>query len=136
MNNIFGWDMLCLAVDFASGIFIVIGAFFALVGAIGVVRMPDVFTRMHAASVLETAGSFFLLLGLVLQSSSILMAVKLVFIMVLFMITAPVASYAIAQAALGNGEKPELNDADCENFLPTPPFHGGVETRLKQEGVE
>ena len=53
------------ALDFLSALFLLAGAFFGLVGGIGLVRMPDFYTRMHAASVTETLGAGLILTGLV-----------------------------------------------------------------------
>ena len=63
----------------ATGIsffFIAIGAFFCLVGGIGLIRMPDFYTRMHAASVTETLGAGLILLGLIVQAGLTLVAMK------------------------------------------------------------
>ena len=101
-------ELLDSAIDVVSGILIIAGAFFVLVGAIGLVRMPDVFTRMHATSVTETAGAGLLLVGLMLQAGFTLLTLKLVFVLLLFFLTAPVATHALAQAALQAGIAPEL----------------------------
>ena len=101
-------ELLDSAIEVVSGILIVAGAFFVLVGAIGLVRMPDVFTRMHATSVTETAGAGLLLVGLMLQTGFTLLTLKLLFVLLLFLLTAPVATHALAQAALQAGVAPEL----------------------------
>ncbi len=95
-------------IHIVSGVLIVSGAFFVLVGAIGLVRMPDVFTRMHATSVTETAGAGLLLVGLMLQAGFSLLTLKLLFVLAIFFLTAPVATHALAQAALTYGIEPEL----------------------------
>jgi multicomponent Na+:H+ antiporter subunit G len=95
-------------VNAASWALILAGSFFTLVGAIGLVRMPDVYTRMHAASVTDTLGAGFLLTGLVLQAGFGLTALKLLFILVLFFFIGPVATHALAQAALHSGVRPQL----------------------------
>lgn len=96
------------AIDIASWIFILLGSFFTLVGAFGLLRMPEVFTRMHAASVTETLGVGFLIFGMCLQAGFTLVTVKLLFLMVLFLFTAPVVTHALAQACLHEGVKPLL----------------------------
>ncbi len=110
MTEAMGWDMLRVAIDVLSGVMILAGAFFILVGAIGIIRMPDVFTRMHAASVMETAGAGLLLVGLMIQAGPTLLTLKLLFVLALFLLTAPVATHALAQAALSAGEKPQLSE--------------------------
>jgi multicomponent Na+:H+ antiporter subunit G len=99
---------LTIVVDIASWICILLGSFFTLVGAFGLVRMPEVFTRMHAASVIETLGVGFLILGMCLQVGFTLITAKLIFLMLLFLFTAPVVTHALAQACLYEGIKPLL----------------------------
>jgi len=85
-----------------------LGSFFYLVGAIGLVRMPDLFTRMHAASVSETLGAGLLLLAMMLAAGWSLNAAKLAVILGILFFTGPVATHALAQAALTAGLKPQL----------------------------
>ncbi|MFH1872542.1 MAG: monovalent cation/H(+) antiporter subunit G [Pseudomonadota bacterium] len=84
------------------------GAFFCLAGGIGLLRMPDFYTRMHAASVIETLGAGLILLGLMLQAGLTLVAVKLLMVALLVMFTSPTASHALARAALLRGLLPQL----------------------------
>ena len=92
-----------------SWLLIVAGGFFTLVGAIGLVRMPDVYTRMHAASVTDTLGAGLLLIGFMLQAGLSLVLLKLVFLFVLLFFVSPVATHALASAALHYGIKPMLS---------------------------
>jgi multicomponent Na+:H+ antiporter subunit G len=94
--------------DLASGVLIVAGAFFVLVGAIGLVRLPDVYTRIHGASVIDTAGAGLLILGMMLQAGWSLVTLKLLFILAIFLFTLPVAGHALARAALHEGLEPKL----------------------------
>ena len=59
-----------LLVDIASWILLLGGGFFLLVGGIGVLRLPDIFTRMHAAGITDTLGAGLVLLGLIVQAGS------------------------------------------------------------------
>lgn len=104
-----------------SWVSILLGSFFVLVGALGLVRMPDMFTRMHAASITDTVGAGFLILGMIGQAGATLITVKLVFILLLIAITSPVASHALAQAALYKGLEPFLSDDRRERSLSAPP---------------
>ena len=97
-----------LFVEVASWVLILLGSFFTLVGAFGLVRMPEVFTRMHAASVTDTLGVGFLILGMCLQAGLGLVTLKLVFLLVLFFFTGPVVTHALAQACLHEGITPML----------------------------
>lgn len=93
--------------DALSWLCLVLGGFLCLTGGLGVIRFPDFFTRMHAASITDTLGGGFILLGLVLQSGSDwLVSVKLLFIVVFIFITSPTSSHALAKAALHSGLKP------------------------------
>ena len=97
-----------LFIEVASWALILLGSFFTVVGAFGLVRMPEVFTRMHAASVTDTLGVGFLILGMGLQAGLSLVTLKLFFLMVLFVFTGPVVTHALAQACLHEGIKPAL----------------------------
>ena len=97
-----------MLVDVLSGISLLVGSLFCLVGAIGLLRMPDFYTRIHAASVTETAGAGFILLGLLLQAGFTLVAAKILMIGLLMFFANPTASHALARAALMQGIKPLL----------------------------
>ena len=99
-----------LAVDVASWALILAGSFFTLVGALGLVRMPDIFTRMHAASVTDTAGAGLLVFGMMLQAGFGLTALKLLILLALFFFTGPVVTHALAQTCLHEKIKPLLAD--------------------------
>ncbi len=91
---------------------LVAGGFFCLIGAIGLHRMPDVFTRMHATSVSDTMGVGLLTLGMLSQTTDWTVAVRLVIIVIVLYVTGAVASHALARAALHDGAKPILAGAD------------------------
>ncbi len=93
---------------FMSWICLAAGGFFCVVGTLGLVRMPDFYTRMHAASVTDTLGAGFILLGLALQAGLTLIAVKLLMIGLLIFFTSPTATHALAKAAFVRGVKPVL----------------------------
>jgi len=96
------------AVDLASWVLIVAGSAFAVIGAFGLLRMPDFYTRMHAASVTDTLGAALLLTGMMLQAGFSLVAVKLAIIGMLVFFTSPTATHALARAALERGVAPVL----------------------------
>ena len=95
-----------------SWLSLAIGGIFCVIGAIGLLRMPDFFTRMHAASVIETLGAGLILFGLIIQAGWTLIAVKLVMLFLLIFFASPTASHALAMAALAKGMKPLLNDEE------------------------
>jgi len=96
------------AVDLASWALIAAGSAFAVIGALGLLRMPDFFTRVHAASVTDTLGAALLLAGMMLQAGLSLVAVKLAIIGVLVFFTSPTATHALVKAALERGVAPLL----------------------------
>lgn len=96
--------------DILSAIFLAGGAFFSLVGGIGLVRMPDFYTRMHGASITETLGAGLMLIGLMLLAGLTLVTVKLAMIGLLILLASPTATHALAKAALLSGLKPRLGE--------------------------
>lgn len=99
---------MAVAVEILSWAMILLGSFFTVTGALGLVRMPDIFTRMHALSVIDTAGVGFLVLGMMLQTGFNLVTLKLLFILVLFFFAGPVITHGLAQAALHERIEPVL----------------------------
>lgn len=95
-------------VDALSWLCLVAGGLFSVVGAIGLVRLPEVYTRMHGASVTDTLGAGLILLGLVLQAGFTLVAVKLLFLAIFIFFASPAAAHALVRAALASGVKPLL----------------------------
>jgi multicomponent Na+:H+ antiporter subunit G len=89
-----------LLVTILSWFSLVLGGIFCVVGAIGLLRMPDFFTRMHAASVIETLGAGLILLGLMLQAGFTLVSVKLLMLGLLILFVSPTATHALARAAM------------------------------------
>lgn len=92
--------------DIGSWICLAAGGLFCVVGGLGLLRMPDFYTRVHAASVTDTLGAGLVLLGLILQAGWTLVALKLVVIGLLVFFTSPAATHALAKAALGRGLEP------------------------------
>ncbi len=88
-----------LIINVLSWGFILAGSFFYVVGAIGLLRMPDVFTRMHAASTSDTTGAALLLIGMMLQAGVSLVLAKLMMLLFFILFTGPVATHALARAA-------------------------------------
>jgi multicomponent Na+:H+ antiporter subunit G len=98
------------AIDIASALLLAAGGFFCVVGAVGLLRMPDFYTRTHAASVIETLGAGLILAGLMLQAGWTFAAAKLFFLGVLIMFASPTATHALAKAARERGVKPILHE--------------------------
>ncbi|MBE0621234.1 MAG: monovalent cation/H(+) antiporter subunit G [Burkholderiales bacterium] len=97
-----------VALEILSWICIAAGGAFCVIGAFGLIRMPDFYTRVHAASITDTVGVGLLLLGMLLQAGLSLIAVKLVMIGLLFLFANPTATHALVKAALSRGLAPLL----------------------------
>ena len=94
-----------VVVDIASWILLTVGGTFVFLGGIGALRMPDLYTRMHAASVTDSAGAILILGGIILQAGFSLAAIKLAAILLFLLFTSPTASNALASAALLAGTR-------------------------------
>lgn len=93
--------------DFICAVFLLSGSFFVIVGAIGIFRLPDFYTRLHGAGVTDTLGAALILLGLTFQSGLSLDTVKLLMILLFLLVTGPTSCHALAQAARVNGLEPK-----------------------------
>jgi multicomponent Na+:H+ antiporter subunit G len=96
-----------LVLDIASGLLLAGGSVFVLTGGIGALRLPDFYTRVHAAGLTDTLGTLLILAGVILQAGLSLATVKLLAIMAFLLLTAPTAAYALANAARLGGLAPE-----------------------------
>lgn len=101
-----------MALDFLSWICLVAGGIFCIIGTLGLVRMPDFYTRVHAAGITDTAGAGLMLLGMMLQAGFTLIMVKLLMIGLLLFFASPTATHALAKAALARGLKPMLAEEE------------------------
>jgi multicomponent Na+:H+ antiporter subunit G len=99
---------MALLLDALSLILLLGGVFLGISGAIGVIRFPDFFTRLHAAGVTDTLSAGLILSALMLQGGPTLISVKLLFVLLLLWYTSPVASHAVALAAMHSGLRPRL----------------------------
>ncbi len=98
--------------NWLAGALLAGGAFFLLTGALGMVRLPDVFTRMHAGGMTETMGAGMILGGFALYSLADGWGVtaRLLLILIFLWFTSPIASHAVARAALSGGIRPLTAD--------------------------
>lgn len=97
-------------VEILSWVLILSGSFFAIIGALGSVRFPDFWSRLHAVSVTDSGGMILLIAGLCLQAGFSLVTIKLIFIGIFLFITGPAATHAVANAALVSGLRPPRID--------------------------
>lgn len=95
----------------ASWLSLLAGCALCLIGGIGMIRMPDLYTRSHAASVTDTLGAGLILLGLGFQAGISLIAVKLLFIYMFLYITSPTSAHALVKSAYSKGIRaPRIED--------------------------
>lgn len=97
-------------VEITSWIAILMGSAFLIIGAIGTLRFPDFWSRVHAVSVTDSAGMLLLTLGMCIQAGFTLITVKLIIIGVFLFITGPTATHAVANAAFVSGFLPKGAD--------------------------
>jgi multicomponent Na+:H+ antiporter subunit G len=97
---------MALLLDLLSWALILTGGAFGIIGGIGLLRLPDFFSRIHAASLTDSMCAPCIIAGLMLQSGLTLVTVKLAFLIGFLFLTSPTASHALAKAALHGGLKP------------------------------
>lgn len=102
---------MAMIIDIASWGLFVGGSAFLLIGAIGMIRLPDMFSRMHGAGVIDTLGVIMLFAGMILQAGVSLVAVKILLIVLFLMFTLPTTTHALARTAVAAGLMP-LSDDD------------------------
>ncbi|PLW67668.1 sodium:proton antiporter [Pseudohalioglobus lutimaris] len=98
--------MIDIGLDILSWVLLTLGGACVLIGGIGGLRLPDFYTRIHAASLTDTMATLLIFVGMMLQSGWSLATMKLFAIMLFLLLTGPTATYALANAALLSGLKP------------------------------
>ena len=88
-----------LVLDIITGICFCVGSLFIIIGACGLIKLPDVFSRIHAAGMIDTGGTAFFLLGMIFQTGWSLITVKLILIGIFIFFTSPVTSHVTANLA-------------------------------------
>ncbi|MEM8709966.1 MAG: monovalent cation/H(+) antiporter subunit G [Planctomycetota bacterium] len=94
--------------DIASWALLITGGSISILAGVGLLRLPDVFSRMHASGMLDTLGAACVLLGLILQAGVSVISFKLFLVFVFLAMTTSTAGHALAKAAIAAGEKPDL----------------------------
>jgi len=98
--------------ELSSWACLIAGSFFCIAGAVGMLRLPDFFTRIHAASVVDSLGAGLILFGLALQAGWSTTLLKIVLTFAFMLLTGPTAVHAIAKSAIYDGYKPKLATKD------------------------
>ena len=99
-----------------ADIFITIGIVFCLIGAFGILKLPDVYTRMHSAGIIDTLGIGFIFIGLLFQAGFTLISAKLILILIFVFFSSPTSTHALARSALNGGQIPVVK----ANNIPLP----------------
>lgn len=105
-------------VTVVSALCLIMGSFLIISGALGILRFPDFYTRMHAAGVTETLAAVLIIAGLMLHAGWGLVLFKLLLIILFILLTSPTASHALVKAAQHGGLQPQLQSgklADKKN---------------------
>ena len=99
-----------LLLDAVSWGLIGVGTFFLIVSGIGLIRLPDFYSRLHGAGITDTLGAELMLFGMLLQAPDWLVAVKLAMIGIFLFFTSPTSTHAVANAAFVAGMRPVLGE--------------------------
>ncbi|MEE8352537.1 MAG: monovalent cation/H(+) antiporter subunit G [Rhodospirillales bacterium] len=102
-----------VVLEIISFAFMGLGAAMLIIGGVGLIRLNDVFTRMHAAGIIDTLGAGAVMAGLMIQAGLGIVSIKLLLILVFIMFTSPTATHALARAALNGGVHPQLDETDA-----------------------
>ncbi len=103
-----------IIVDILSWICLILGSILCIIGGLGLLRLPDFYSRMHGGGITDTLGASLVLLGLMFQGGLTTITVKLVMILVILLLTSPTSTHAVGKAALSSGLKPFLSDPENE----------------------
>ena len=91
--------MMALTIDWLSASLVLVGSIFCLIGAFGIIKMPDFITRTHSASLIDSFGAILIISGLIFQAGFTLTAIKLIMILFFLLVTGPTAIHALTNTA-------------------------------------
>jgi multicomponent Na+:H+ antiporter subunit G len=94
------------SINIISTVLMAGGAFFMITGAVGLLRLPDFYTRLHATGKCDTLGEVLIIVGCMIYQGWSFITIKLFFLMLFIFIANPVATHAIMKAAYVTGVKP------------------------------
>ena len=119
-----------MVTDILSGLCIAAGIVALITGSIGLVRLPDLFSRTHAVGMMDTAGVGFIILGLIIHEGFTLISIKLALVGIFLFFTSPIATHAVAQVAYRAGLKPVVED-DRTTPKPAPKAKANPKAKAK-----
>jgi multicomponent Na+:H+ antiporter subunit G len=97
-----------------SILFVIIGIIFMLVGSIGIIRLPDFYSRTHSTSKSDTLGIIFVILGLVIYEGFTQSSFKLILVVLFIALSNPIGTHALARAAYKDGLNPFYSDDELK----------------------
>ena len=100
-----------ILINIISFLFIITGSILILIGSFGLFRLPDVFSRIHAVGMIDTAGIGFIIFGLLVYSGFTIVSIKLLILGFVLIFTSPISGHAVAISAKKIGLKPFLSNA-------------------------
>lgn len=95
-----------MIVDALSWGCLILGCAFCMIGGLGLLRLPDFYSRMHGGGITDTLGAGLVLIGLMFQGGLTMVTVKLAMILVALLITSPTSTHAVGKAAFTSGLEP------------------------------
>ena len=101
-----------IIIDVLSWICLGLGSILCIIGGLGLLRLPDFYSRLHGGGITDTLGAGLVLLGLMFQGGLTMVTVKLVMILVILLLTSPTSTHAVSKAAFASGLKPFSSDPD------------------------
>ena len=104
--------MTAVLADVISWACLLAGSFFSLVGGLGLLRLPDFYSRIHGGGITDTLGASLLLIGLMFQAGDALLVFKLVMILFFLLLTSPTSAHALCQSARAHGVEPLRADEE------------------------
>lgn len=99
-------------IEILSGLCIAVGVVALLTGSLGLIRLPDLYSRTHAVGMIDTASVGFIILGLIIHEGFTLISVKLALVGIFLFFTSPIATHAVSQVAYRSGVKPVTEESD------------------------
>ncbi len=91
-------------------IFVVLGIFFLLIGSVGIIRLPDFYSRTHATSKSDTLGMMLIIIGLIIFEGLTINSGKLLLVLLFILLANPIGAHALARAAYNSGLNPSFHD--------------------------
>jgi multicomponent Na+:H+ antiporter subunit G len=108
--------------ELIAGVLIILGGIFAVIGALGLLRMPDVLIRMHASTKIGTLSTGLILAGCAVVFGTSEIIIRVVAIMLFILLTAPIGAHMMGRSVLSTGvplwKNEDIPDAKVNDLMP------------------